>query len=326
MQRKMPISSEQNNKDTIQIEVVQDTFRDGLITIRLHRQYDFKSDGRKGRRTDNVPIVETKKHSHFPDGTQEQWVARQYLIECENISIQTAPVATKGYLQEDRGTSRQEKTVNSLFDWARSRLFDLGIDLFVELPKFSSSQKENQEWGKHKNLDSNLEGISREPIGGTLKLGYNNTPPIYEQKFYYKYCNKPIYGAFARIQLDHDLELLGATIVAPKELDIQHLVCEPNIEEHEILNQVKKLAGYDNNPNEWKKISNNLPIKLKWYFDTGYFNKWRLAYVVENVLKNNSKKSDKTHDRNFGVLSMEVVNYIMDACDATLINEVRISR
>jgi hypothetical protein len=187
----------------------------------------------------------------------------------------------------------------------------------MECEKVTSnhSKKHSEKVSPSRFVAEEVTKISCEAAGELSKL--RSTPGIFEQSFNYRYRDYPIYGAFSRVQLDDDCKLMGLTVVSPVDKTFQGLELALEMDSREVLEKVKDLAGYDKVPEQWSKEPS-----IKWFFDS-HSSKWRLSYIVEGVLKRNSKREG---EKVFGQFSLRVVNYIIDAKNGDLITEIPVSR
>jgi hypothetical protein len=263
----------------IPVDVIQDDYRSGDGLVTLQLCRPSKDQQHRQGRQAQLPTPRSSTSS------TKQGIAREYLLCCEKIS-EKEPIKSSD--KADRIKSDKHQSLEPAMSAARP-------------------------------INSVEATISSDPVGDVYKLAYENTPLIYEQTFDYKYCNNPIHGAFGKIQLDPDSNILGATVVAPRAIDFQSLGCsESRVSEEKVLDKVRELAGHETVPKEWR----NPPIK--WCFDSKK-SKWRLAYIVEGVMKQGDGKIDRTHRQHFGISFIEIVDYIMSAEDGTCITEVRLN-
>jgi hypothetical protein len=117
----------------------------------------------------------------------------------------------------------------------------------------------------------------------------------YDFVFGYTFCKYPVKGVLSRIHLDRDRCFAGATVMRITNNSFAGIECpEPSsvLTIEEAMEIVGKNANYHTVPSEWlRKI---FPV---WYLCKE--KQWRLVYIVERIVKNNS-----AHD---------FVTYVVDA-------------
>lgn len=141
---------------------------------------------------------------------------------------------------------------------------------------------------------------------GTEKLPLTGTQTV---KFRQTYNKIPVYGSLVTVELDGDNALMSinSSIGDPRNVDPVARVSPA-----EALSKVTGLAGYT-------AQTLNVSPRLSYYFDSSA-NRWRLVYILEDVVKLEPANRDAESDRRDSL--PEVVDYIIDAHTNDLVKEV----
>jgi hypothetical protein len=242
------------------------------------------------------------------------------------LKLHRQPISQK--LESDR--TYQINSLRMIHSQAEIKVKEFGIPLLQGYALIYLQECENifkQGWDdnlhsgyQRSNDDLKNPKIKQEPVGDTDTLKYKSDVIVYEQTFEYKYACTSIHAAFSRVKLDADFKLLGATVVSPRIVDFQDVKYNQPLISKDLLVDILTKYGVRI---ERDKLSDDI-LQVNWYFDTRV-REWKLAYIIKGITNQNDKRVNRKSHQALGEMPFEIVDYIIDATNGSLIDKIHIA-
>jgi Zn-dependent metalloprotease len=138
---------------------------------------------------------------------------------------------------------------------------------------------------------------------GVENIHFTNTQTVKFRQYYRKI---PVYGSLVTVELEKDNELVSINSALGDPVNIDPIA---SVSPAQALKIVGQAAGYG------KQYLDAIP-QLNYYYDSKT-RRWRLVYIVENILK----KGDSTSSL-MGPSVPEIIDYVIDAHSGESIGEL----
>ena len=137
---------------------------------------------------------------------------------------------------------------------------------------------------------------------GAENIPFTNTKTV---KFRQYYCKIPVYGSLITVELEQGNELASINSALGDPVNVDEIA---SISPAQALQKVRAEAGYGN------KHLNAIP-RLNYYYDRDA-RRWRLVYIIEDVLKQDPEDVKEAHPL------PQVMDYVIDAHSGELVSEL----
>ncbi len=137
---------------------------------------------------------------------------------------------------------------------------------------------------------------------GVENIPLTNTKTV---KFRQYYSKIPVYGSLITVELEQGNELISINSALGDPVNVDPIA---SISPAQALQTARAEAGYGN------KHLNAIP-RLNYYYDQDT-RRWRLVYIIEDVLKQDTEDVEKAHPL------PEVMDYVIDAHSGELVCEL----